>query len=244
MKEVNYKSQNSKFKSQILILLNFAFFILICAFCIVREADAHKVNIYAYAEDGMIHSESYFVDGTKCKNSLIEVFDEKQGTRLLEGKTDDNGKFSFKIPKVASLKLVLHASMGHQNEYTLGEDEVREAMGGRQRPGESKETAKSSSQPAKISVKTGKEGLVSKEAASVGRGMSESEVEAVMERVIDRKLKPVMGILVKLREDSEKPGLTEIIGGIGYIVGLMGMVMYLKSRRKAIGTRHEAKGER
>jgi len=65
-----------------------------------------------------------------------------------------------------------------------------------------------------------------------------------MERVIDRKLKPVMGILVKLREDSEKPRLTEIIGGIGYIVGLMGIAMYLKSRRKAIGTRHEAKGER
>jgi len=206
------------------------------------SAQAHKVNIFAYAEDGVIHSESYFVDGTKCKNSLIEVFDEKAGTRLLEGKTDEEGKFSFKIPKVASLKLVLHASMGHQNEYTLDEDEVREAMGEGQRPQGAqqsketmtgKETSKSSSQPERADAKS--RGKSDREVTHIGRDMGESEMEALMERVIDRKLKPVIGMLVKLREDNEKPGFTEIVGGIGYIAGLMGVAMYLKSRREARG---------
>jgi nickel transport protein len=229
MMRINYKLQNLKLKTQISLLLGFSFF-LICAFCFVREADAHKVNIYAYAEDGMIHAESYFGNGTRCKNSLIEVLDEKTGARLLEGKTDENGKFSFKIPKVTSLKLVLHASMGHQNEYTLGEDEVRESMGDKQPPKEVKETAKSFSKPAEISVKASKS-LAGNGAASALRGMSEPEMEAMIEKVVDSKLKPVMGILVKLQESSEKPRLTEIIGGIGYIVGLMGLVMYLKNRR-------------
>ncbi|MDI6775727.1 MAG: hypothetical protein QMD03_00555 [Syntrophales bacterium] len=216
-------------------------FCLVLSICYLMpvSAHAHKVNIYAYAEDGMIHSESYFVDGTKCKNSLIEVFDERAGTRLLEGKTDENGKFSFKIPKVTSLKLVLHASMGHQNEYTLSEDEVREAMGEGQRPQGArqsketktgKETSKSSSQPERVSTKS--RGKMDREVTDIGRGMSESEMEALMERVIDRKLKPVIGMLVKLRENNEKPGFTEIVGGIGYIVGLMGVAMYLKRRFK------------
>lgn len=216
-------------------------FCLVLSICYLMpvSARAHKVNIYAYAEDGMVHSEGYFVDGAKCKNSLIEVFDERAGTRLLEGKTDEEGKFSFKIPKVTSLKLVLHASMGHQNEYTLGEDEVREAMGEGQRPqgaqqsketSTGKETSKSSSQPEKVSAKS--QGKMDREVTDTGRGMSESEMEALMERVIDRKLKPVIGMLVKLREDSEKPNFTQIVGGIGYIVGLMGVAMYLRRRFK------------
>jgi nickel transport protein len=71
-----------------------------------------------------------------------------------------------------------------------------------------------------------------REVTDIGRGMSESEMEALMERVIDRKLKPVIGMLVKLRENDEKPGFTEIVGGIGYIVGLMGVAMYLRRRFK------------
>jgi nickel transport protein len=203
------------------------------------SARAHKVNIFAYAEDDMVYSEGYFVDGTKSKNSPIEVFDERAGTRLLEGKTDENGKFSFKIPKVVSLKLVLHANMGHQNEYTLGEDEVREAMGEGQRPQgvrhskerkTGKETSKSSSQPGRVSAKS--RGKSDREVTGTGRSMSESEMEALIERVIDRKLKPVIGMLVKLRENNEKPGFTEIVGGIGYIAGLMGVAMYLRRKFK------------
>ncbi len=53
-----------------------------------------------------------------------------------------------------------------------------------------------------------------------------------MERFVDRKLQPVMRMLVKLRENSEKPGITEIVGGIGYIVGLTGVAMYLRRRFK------------
>ena len=90
---------------------------------------AHKVSIYAYAEDGMVFAEGYFSDGTRTRNSLVEVFDAKTGKKLLEGKTDNKGKFSFKIPKATSLKLVLHASMGHRNDYTLSAKEVKEAMG-------------------------------------------------------------------------------------------------------------------
>jgi len=229
MMRINYKLQNLRFKLQVSLFLGFSFF-LICAFCIVQEAHAHKVNIYAYAEDGMIHSESYFVDGTKCKNSHIEVLDEKTGIRLLEGKTDENGKFSFKIPKVTSIKLVLHASMGHQNEYTLSKDEVRESMGDKQPQKDVKKTEKSFSKPAELSIKTNKS-LADNGAASKSSGMSAPEMEAVIEKVVDSKLKPVMGVLIKLQESSEKPRLTEIIGGIGYIFGLMGLAMYLKNRR-------------
>lgn len=198
-----------------------------CCLLFVSLANAHKVNIYAYAEDGMVHSESYFVDGTKCKNSVLEVFDGRDGTKLLEGKTDEGGKFSFKIPKATSLKLVLHASMGHQADFTIGEDEVREAMG-------VKQTSKSpsvkvlSKSESSTSMKTQK-----KETAEISelKGISESEIEAIVESAVDKKLQPVMRMLVKLQESSGKPGITEIVGGIGYIIGILGIVAYFKARK-------------
>ncbi|MDO8723512.1 MAG: hypothetical protein Q7J31_14985 [Syntrophales bacterium] len=202
-------------------------------FCFMSlPARAHRVNIHAYAGDGMVHSESYFVDGTKCKNSPIKVFNEKTGTGLLEGRTDENGKFSFKIPQITSLRLVLPAGMGHHNEYTIGEDEIRKAMESRrssQGTDHGKDTAGYPFHPEKAGAKNrGK----SEVAAGPNISMSESEMEAVMERVIDRKLQPAIAMLVKLQENSEKPGIREIVGGIGYIVGLMGVAMYLRRRFK------------
>lgn len=185
---------------------------------------AHKVSIYAYAEDGMVFAEGYFSDGTRTRNSLIEVFDAKTGKKLLEGKTDNEGKFSFKIPKATSLKLVLHASMGHRNDYTLSAKEVTEAMGiqesgvGSQEPGVKEQKTENKPQ--------------STVPLTVTSELSSAEIEAVVNKAMDRKLQPVITILLKLKENSEKPGLTEILGGIGYIIGLMGIIMYFKSRRR------------
>jgi nickel transport protein len=210
---------NSGFRYVIVCLL-----FIICCLLTVSPVYAHKVSIYAYTENGMVHSESYFVDGSKCKNSVVEVFDGKDGAKLLEGKTDENGKFSFKIPKTTSLKLVLHASMGHQADYTLGEDEVREAMDKQYplQPSAGKVPAKSKE------ISTAKKETTE---ATVLKTISESEIEAIVERAVDKKTEPLLRMLVKLQERSEKPGITEIIGGIGYIIGLMGIAMYFKNRR-------------
>lgn len=224
MIKINRKLQTSNCKFQTFILRNFVFFILIFAFCFVKDAHAHKVYIYAYAEDGVIYSESYFVDGTRCKNSKIEVFDEKAGNKLIEGKTDENGEFSFKIPKVTSLRLVLHASMGHQSEFTLSEDELREAMGEKQPP-----MSLSATSPLKSGNSVVKETVV----VSKLKGISKSEIETIVEDVIDKKLQPAMRILLNLQEKSEKPGLTEILGGIGYIIGILGIIAYFKRKSKS-----------
>ncbi len=205
-------------------------FCLLVAFsCLifVPLANAHKVNIFAYAEDGRVYAEGYFVDGTKTKNSAIEVFDGKDGTKLLEGKTDEEGKFSFQIPKATSLKLVLHASMGHQSEFTIGEDEVKAAMGVKQPP-----KASPVKPPPQAAVTVAKK-TPKKEIAETTecKGLSESEIETIVGSTVDKKIQPLVRMLVQLQESSGKPKFTEIIGGIGYIIGILGIVAYFKGRR-------------
>jgi nickel transport protein len=85
----------------------------------LSPAMAHKVNIFAYAENGTVYTESYFPDGKKVEKGSIEVFDPA-GKKLLEGKTDQEGRFSFPLPaKKEDLNIVLNATMGHKNSFLL-----------------------------------------------------------------------------------------------------------------------------
>ena len=209
----------------------YAYCMAACALVLFFPAwsEAHKVNIFAYAQDGRIYAEGYFVDGTKCKNSVVEVIDGGTGDKLLQGKTDDNGQVSFPIPRVTALKLILHAGEGHQNDYTLSEDEVRDAM-----PEVTKKITRipaeaQTAAPAKRLAEPEQPGNVQD---AVHPAVSSDEVETMIERVIDRKLQPVIKMLVDLQEKSGRPTMTEILGGIGYIIGILGLIAYFKGRRR------------
>lgn len=88
-------------------------------------AYGHKVNIFAYVENGKIFTESYFPDGKAVEDGVIEVLDS-QGQKIAEGKTDKEGKFSLPIPKKEDLTIVINASMGHKNTFLLKKTDMGE----------------------------------------------------------------------------------------------------------------------
>ncbi len=98
---------------------------MIWLFCLFVSTPcmAHRVNLFAWLEGDTVFTESFFSDGTKSIDSRIDVFDP-EGEILLTGKTDDNGRFSFKIPEKTDLTIVLNASMGHRVEYILSAGEM------------------------------------------------------------------------------------------------------------------------
>ncbi len=71
-------------------------FIIILTLIPAGFAHAHKVIIFAWVEDGMIFSESHFGSKREAKNCSIRVMNGK-GLLVHEGKTDNQGKYSFKI---------------------------------------------------------------------------------------------------------------------------------------------------
>src|SRR5665648_735044 len=192
-------------KKKLYLILIFIFLIIIM---INISAFAHKVNIFAYVEGDKVYTESYFNDGKKCVDSKIEAFDN-QGNKLLEGLTDGEGMFSFEIPPGdGDLKLVLTASMGHRAEYIIRADELGDIKGLIEENIEEPVSA------------------VSPESSSVDL----KEIQSIIEETLDEKLKPVMREIKKFLEDRISP--TEIIGGIGYIIGIFGIVAYFLSRKK------------
>ena len=194
---------------------NKLYLILIFTFLIIIMMDvsvfAHKVNVFAYVEGEKIYTESYFNDGKKCIDSKIEVFDN-QGNKLLEGLTDKEGEFSFEVPlEDEDLKIVLTASMGHRAEYSISADEIRGSVGLIKEENE---------EPVSI---------VFPETSSVDL----KEIQSIIEDTLDEKLKPIMREIIEIKKSQEdKISPTEIIGGIGYIIGIFGIVAYFLIRKR------------
>ena len=90
----------------------------------VVPALAHKVNIFAYVEGNVVYTESYFSDGKPVEEATIEAA-TPSGEIIVEGKTDNQGYFSFSLPaQKEDLTIVLNASLGHKSSYLLKKEEM------------------------------------------------------------------------------------------------------------------------
>ena len=58
--------------------------------------------------------------------------------------------------------------------------------------------------------------------------LSADELLIMVEAALEKKLAPIQR---HLEQQDQGPALKDIFGGIGYIVGLVGLVAYLRSRR-------------
>jgi nickel transport protein len=172
------------------------------------QAWAHKVNVFAWVEGDMVFVEGYYPGGKKAQNSLVEVYNSG-GDKLLEGRTNNKGEFSFKITAKDDLRIVLTASMGHKNDYTIAAGD----LGGLE---------PSSKKPITTTTKT--DAPPSPTTADMG------QLQEMIDEALDRKLDPVIKLIRHTRKEG--PGVTEIVGGIGYIFGLFGLVMYIKSKKE------------
>ena len=196
--------------------------VLICMeFLNVSAAQAHGVSIFAWVQGDTVHTQSKFMGGKRPNQALIEVFDET-GKLLLKGKTDAQGLFSFRAPKISGMQIVLTAGMGHRAVWTLAREDFQET------PVESNNNQPANAVPPRESDEP--DPKTSKPHTPSVNGLSAAEVTALVESTLDRKLKPLMDRITALNEN--RISLSDILGGIGYIIGLVGLAAYMQYRRK------------
>jgi nickel transport protein len=174
-------------------------------------AQAHKVSVFAWVEGNRIYTESKFSGGKRVKNGTVTVLDSA-GNPLLEGKTDDNGEFSFEKPGTDGLTVIINAGMGHRNQWVLSAADLGIAAAGPAVSAPAVETRSGSASP----VAAG--------------GVSAAEVEAIVARQLKENLGPLTRMVAESREKG--PSVADIFGGIGYILGLVGLGAYVRYRRE------------
>ncbi len=202
--------------------------VLVCLWLLiwmVGSASAHRVNVFAWVEGDMVHVEGKFHGGKKVKAGKIVVLDSR-GNELLSGLTDDQGEYSFNIPKQTDLRIVLSAGQGHQGEWIVRADEMSDLPSEQAiQTGTKTETPsakKEASSETSSNIKTASPDI------TIGR----EELETIIDSVLDEKLKPIHRKLSDMQQEG--PTAKDIFAGIGYILGLVGIAAYVQSRKKKV----------
>lgn len=197
---------------------------------------AHKVNVFAYVDIDKLVVEGYFGGKAAAVNSPVELFDG-EGKKVLEGRTDEKGTWSVKLADLPPIKgdllVVLAAGSGHRADYTLPAADLASRLKGTGtaaavEPGGQVQAAGQAVEPGAPTP--------SASPADIARGPAVSTampVEALAAR-LDRMEAMLSAQQKMLMEQKTKgPSMTEIIGGIGWIFGIVGVAAYFLSRDRS-----------
>jgi nickel transport protein len=196
---------------------------------------AHKVNVFAYVEGDRVVVEGYFGGNVKAQDCPVEVYDQG-GKKIHEGKTDKKGIYSFALADLPAfsggLRIVLGAGMGHRAEYVLSAADIPGSDSKKARPEEQPRESTSEQAPAADPT------VATLPVAGSTQVMDQAALTAALESALDKKLAPIVRMLGKqekmmLEEKYGGPKMTDIIGGIGWILGLAGIASFCWGRTRS-----------
>lgn len=169
---------------------------------------AHSMHVFAYIEGDQIKGEGAYGDGSPVSGGVVTIHDA--GKRLIgKGQTSAEGSFSLALkPGRSPLLVEIKDGGGHAGSFTLGREESAPA--------------------APLEDKAGK---TQAPAAVPGKAVAEPVQHDEMARMLRKELAPIKAQLARLA--SQKTiSLADVVGGLGWIVGLAGLALWLKSRKR------------
>lgn len=189
--------------------LFFSFVIILIA---SGAALGHRLNVFAWIEGGQVVTRCNFGSKRPAVNAEVKALASESGDLLAQGMTNEKGEFAFPLPEkiTGGIKIEASGGQGHKGVWILDPPPSRSPAG------EGSEASALPQAPASLPA------AVSPSAPAVTR--------AELESALSRSLAPLHKEIAELRKDS--PGVAEIVGGIGWIIGLAGICFYFMARTK------------
>lgn len=205
--------------------------VILCA----SQSFAHRINIFALVEADQIRVECKFSKKSPARNSPVTILDKASGKQLAWKNTDEQGVAVFPITaemKTAPQGLLAHinAGEGHENDFEIEKSELDGASassGTEADPAPAETAAAEPAKPADPSVSAASSVQIPSDSVAA---MSRQELEKLISAVVDRRVTPLRVMIASQVEKS--PDITEILGGIGWILGIFGTAALCLSRRR------------
>jgi nickel transport protein len=177
------------------------------------SAEAHLLKLFAYVEGPNIHGSVYFAGGAEAAGAVVTVSDPG-GRPLAKLKTDPQGAFSHTPANAGEYRLRADTGDGHQAEWLIRAAEFGPAA------------------PAATSAGTGSRPPATEQTGLVDRQLADRQLMALVEQALARQIGPLRAAL---QRSDERARLSDILGGIGFIFGLAGIVLWWRGRRGGPG---------
>ncbi|MCF8029938.1 MAG: hypothetical protein K9K39_03500 [Desulfohalobiaceae bacterium] len=175
----------------------------------------HGVNVFCWSQEDNVQCRARFSGGRAVHNGSWKVLDSSTQEKLLQGKTNSKGRFSFSPPPKARknrshLKVVCEASMGHRDSWLV---RTKDYISG-------------------VSEEEKEQGFAATEESAAEKPESIKGIrEERIRSILRQELSPLRKELAELREN--RIGIRDVLGGLGYILGLFGIWAYTASRRES-----------
>jgi nickel transport protein len=175
-------------------------------------AEAHRLKVFATVVGETIQGKAYFVGGGPAVNVSATLRDHDEEI-VTEGSTDAEGRFSLIAPVKADLTVVVDALDGHVARFDIAAARLPDTLPTEDADGRAPAPAPDAAASAPASgdppASTGADELAT---------------------VVARQIEPLAEQLDSLEHSIR---LHDVLGGVGYIVGIFGLFAFLRSRRGA-----------
>ena len=195
-------------------------------------AQAHRLNVFAYAEGATIIGSAYFSGGGAPAGAEVTVYGP-DGAELGRTATDGDGAFAFDATARVDHRITVATQDGHTAEFLVAASELLDGL-----PAADTGPAASVHRADATSSATARSAGESPAAVAA---IDDAALEALVSQAVQRQVRPLREQLLAC---GDRIGLQDIIGGIGYIVGIFGIAAYVLSLRRRPTGRHGGGADR
>ena len=199
------------FKTRLNVFCSCSIIFLFIIMAPAKPSFAHKLKLFASAQGGVITGYAYFSGGGKPKNNLVMI-KGRDDKSLGEVMTDDEGRFSFQTTQQIDHWVMIESKDGHTAKWLIKKEELTASKG---RVADLSESLNEGTNPKNSTLQND---------SSNPTPLSNIDCHP-LERKIDA-----------LREEvtlfQERIFFRDILGGVGYLLGLAGILFYWLGRNR------------
>jgi nickel transport protein len=166
-------------------------------------------------EGAAIHGRAYFPGDVPAQESEV-IARDKSGRELGRTKADNEGKFTFPVGEHVDYYIIAQTPDGHGGQYIVHASEMPDKL------------------PMKVPT-TGQGSQVESQATDqadvkAGSAATGNEPDPVGTQLVELR-KQIQELRRQVFESDERLRFRDILGGIGFILGLTGVAFYMKARQ-------------
>lgn len=202
--------------------------LLAVALSVVAEpAWTHKLKVFATAEGTRLVGYAYFSPGGRPRQVAVTVTDA-DGNVLATTTTDDEGQFQVEAKHRVDHRITVGGADGHVATYTVRADELPDSLLPSLATPLPQAGAGSERLPPSLPAPLPQAGAGSTKALPA-LPAPDADWRAFIDQSIARQIRPLRE---QLDAYQEKIWWHDVLGGIGYILGLGGLAFGLSERRR------------
>lgn len=185
-------------------------------------ASAHKLKVFATADGAVIDGRVYFVGGAPAPGADVSV-EAPPGVPFASFAADGDGRFRFEAVSRTDYLIIADTGDGHSARFTISAADL----------------------PAGLPPPTAVASPSFADAPADGPARDEGDVDwndpaaqtSLRDLVAEAVASQIRPLREQLNDYEDEVRLRDIVGGIGYIFGLAGVILWLRAARRPRGRR-------